>query len=368
MPGLELGVFLNYRGAVDVAVRAEELGCAVVLAPEGFRSDAPSVLGAVAARTHRIGLASGVMQIPARTPVLTALTAATLDALSGGRFRLGLGLSNPDVSLGWYGVPYDEPLRRVREYVDVVRLALCGEPVRYPGRHYPLPPPGTDEAAHLVAASVRADLPIYLAAVGPRNLRLTGEIADGWIGVFSSPGQLAESLAEVRAGRERVGKTMAGFEVLPSVPIGIGHDPIAAAEPLRPYYANFIGLGSAERSIYYALAVRLGFAGAAARIRELCRAGDRAAAAAAVPVELIEATALVGDVERIADRMAEYERAGVTTLGLTLLAPSVEGQLAAVEAAARALWLHRSRRAAATEPASIGVRAPAPSIPVPTPR
>jgi alkanesulfonate monooxygenase SsuD/methylene tetrahydromethanopterin reductase-like flavin-dependent oxidoreductase (luciferase family) len=210
-------------------------------------------------------------------------------------------------------------------------------------------------------------LPIYLAAVGPRNLRLTGEIADGWVGVFSSPERLAESLAEVRAGRERAGKTMDGFEVLPSVPIGTGDDPESAAAPLRHYYANFIGLGDPERSIYYALAVRLGFADAAARIRQFCQSGDRAAAAAAVPLELIQATALIGDAERIADRMAEYERAGVTTLGLTLLAPSVEGQLATVEVAARALRLHKSRTAPGTEPASIKVRVPEQSMPVPAP-
>src|SRR5947207_7582683 len=137
---MELGVFLTNHNAVDVARRAERLGYTMALAPEGFRCDAVSVLGAVAAATKRIGLASGLMQIPARTPVLTALTAATLDALSCGRFRLGLGVSNPDVSLGWYGQPFDHPLRRTREYVDIVRLALRGEPVRYAGRHYRLPP------------------------------------------------------------------------------------------------------------------------------------------------------------------------------------------------------------------------------------
>jgi F420-dependent oxidoreductase-like protein len=346
---MQLGVFLNHNGACEVAARAEELGCAVALAPEGFRSDAPSVLGAVAARTSRIALASGVMQIPARAPVMTALTAATLDSLSGGRFRLGLGVSNPDVSLGWYGVSAERPLRRTREYVEVVRLALTGAPVRYDGTHYRLPPEGTGEAARLVAAAVRADIPIYLAGVGPRSLQLAGEIADGWIGVFSSPRRIAESLVEVARGRERAGATLSGFEVLPSVPIGFGADPEEAARPLRGYFANFIGMGSREKSIYNTLAGRMGYGAAAEQIHRHCHAGDRAAAAAAVPFELIDQTSLVGDVDRIAARLAEYRAAGVTTLGLTLLAPTVAGQIEAVEVAVEAL-----RRLAPASPAPAG--------------
>ncbi|MCC2274786.1 LLM class flavin-dependent oxidoreductase [Streptomyces sp. ET3-23] len=336
---MQLGVFLNRQGAVEVAVEAERLGYAMALVPEGFRSDAVSVLGAVAARTERIGLASGVMQIPGRPPVMAALTAATLDQLSGGRFRLGLGVSNPDVSLGWYGVPFERPLERTREYVDVVRLALTGEPVRYPGKHFRLPPEGTDEAAHLIAAAVRKDLPVLLAGVGKRSLELAGEIADGWIGVFAPPWRIAESLEHVKTGRERVGLGLDGFEVMPSISIGLGDDLETAAEPLRHYYANFLGLGSKEKSIYYALAVRMGFEEQAAEVHRLRSEGDRAGAARAVPLEFIDQTALLGTPERIARRMAEYAAAGVTVLGLTLLAPTVDEQLATVRAAARALEL-----------------------------
>ncbi|MBO0866942.1 MAG: LLM class flavin-dependent oxidoreductase [Micromonosporaceae bacterium] len=341
---MRLGVFLNQHSAVPVAVAAEQLGYGLALVPEGYRCDAVSVLGAVAARTSRIGLGSGVMQIPARTPVLTALTASTLDSMSAGRFRLGLGVSNPDVSAGWYGVPFDAPLRRTREYVEVVRLALSGAPVRYHGRHYRL---GEADAAQL-AGPTPARLPIYLAGVGPRSQELAGEIGDGWVGVFSSPQQVAEALDRLRAGRRAAGAgepgdRLAGFEVLLSVPIGVGDDLLAAAQPLRHYFANFIGLGSAERSIYHRLAVRMGFGEAASQIRAHLRAGDRAAAAAAVPFELIDATSLVGPVSRIAPRLAEYRAAGVTTLGLTLLAPSVEDQLATVRAAAAALARSSSR-------------------------
>jgi F420-dependent oxidoreductase-like protein len=335
---MELGVFLNHSGAGAVARRAEELGYATALVPEGFRADAVSVLGNVAAQTSRITLAAGVMQIPARTPVMTALTAATLNALSGGRFRLGLGVSNPDVSLGWYAQPFDHPLVRTREYLDVVRLALRAEPVRYQGRYLTLPPAGTDETAHLRAAATPADIPIYLAAVGPKNLELAGEIADGWIGVFCSPRRIADSVARINAGRLRAATPSAHpFEVLPSVPIGVGSDPERAALPLRGYFANFIGLGDPKRSIYFRLAAELGHESAAAEIHRLRAAGDFAGAARAVPFELIDAVSLVGDPDRIATRMAAYAAAGVTTLGLTLLAPTVAGQLETVEAATDAL-------------------------------
>jgi alkanesulfonate monooxygenase SsuD/methylene tetrahydromethanopterin reductase-like flavin-dependent oxidoreductase (luciferase family) len=246
-------------------------------------------------------------------------------------------VSNPDVSHGWYGVPAGQPLGRTREYVEIVRMALRGEPVRHQGRHYQLPPEGSTEAAHLRAAPVRADIPIYLAAVGPRNLELAGEIADGWIGVFSSPQQIAESLAHVEKGRATAGRVgLAGFEVVPSIPVAVGDDPKEAANILRGYFANFMGLGSKEHSVYYALAVRLGYEDAVSRIHDLVQAGDRPGAAAAVPFELMDELSLIGSRERIAGRMAEYARAGVTTLGLTLLAPGTARQLETVEVAAAA--------------------------------
>jgi F420-dependent oxidoreductase-like protein len=345
---MKLGVFLSYGSAIEVAEEAERLGYAIALAPEGFKSDAVSLLGGVAARTQRIGLASGVMQIPARTPVMTALTAATLDAMSGGRFRLGLGVSNPDVSLGWYGVPFDEPLGRAREYVEIVRMALRGDPVRYAGRHFQLPPSGSAEAAHLRAAPPRAGLPIYLAGVGPRSISLAGEIADGWIGVFCSPQRIEESLIQLRAGRDRAGLDLDGFEILPSIPLGAGHDLAAAAEPLRGYFANFIGLGSRSSSIYGALMTRMGHGQAAGEIHRMCAAGDRAGAARAVPFELIDQVSLVGPAERISRRMTDYARAGVTTLGVTLLGPSAAGQIESLRVAARALRLSETALQAST--------------------
>jgi F420-dependent oxidoreductase-like protein len=336
---MKLGVFLSHDTAIEVAQEAERLGYAIALAPEGFKSDAVSVLGALAARTSRIRLASGVMQIPARSPVLTALTAATLDALSAGRFCLGLGVSNPDVSRGWYGVPFGRPLERAREYVEIVRMALRGEPVRHEGRHFQLPPPGSTEAAHLRAAPVPAEIPIYLAGVGPRSVSLAGEIADGWIGVFSSPARIGESLEHIRTGRERAGLDLDGFEILPSVPLGVGTDLTAAADLLRGYFANFIGLGGQRSSIYTALVTRMGYGEAAGEIHARFRSGDRAAAARAVPFELIDETSLLGPAERIARRLADFARAGVTTLGVTLLHPAAAEQLRALRVATEALHL-----------------------------
>jgi F420-dependent oxidoreductase-like protein len=337
---MELGVFLSQQSGVTVAREAERLGYTMALAPEGFKQDAASLLGAVAARTGRIRLASGVMQIPARTPVLAALTAATLAGLSGGRFALGLGVSNPDVSHGWYGVPFDRPLERTAEYLAVVRTALSGRAVRYHGRHFQLPPDGVDEAARLHTGPAAAGVPIYLAAIGPASLELAGLIADGWIAAFCSPARLAESLRHVGKGRARTGtdraRTGAGFEVVPSVPISVHADVRAAAAEVSGYFANFIGLGSRDRSIYHRLVTEMGYGAAADEVRARHRAGDRAGAARAVPFELMDSMSLLGPAERIAVRMAEYAGAGVTTLGLTPLATTVDGQIEALRAAATA--------------------------------
>jgi F420-dependent oxidoreductase-like protein len=287
---VHLGVNLVHDGAVQLARTAEALGYGLALAPEGNRSDAPSVLGAAAAATDRIGLASGVMQIPARTPALAALTAATLDELSGGRFRLGLGVSNADVADGWYGEPYDRPLERTREYVAVVRAALRREPVRFSGRHYRLPHSEAGSAAplRLPTAPVRADLPVYLAAVGPRNLRLAGEIADGWIGAFTPVERVAEAVKLTAEGAAAAGRDPADFAVIPSVAVSVQDDPRRAADALRAHTALLLGIGDPARNVYRALAGELGFG---EQIDEVCRlraGGDAVGAAAAVPFAFID--------------------------------------------------------------------------------
>ncbi|MEU4175833.1 LLM class flavin-dependent oxidoreductase [Streptomyces sp. NPDC026589] len=265
---MKLAANLVARDAVVLAVTAEQLGYEMGLVPEGYRNDAPSVLGLVAGRTRRIGLASGVMQIPARAPATAALTAATLDALSGGRFRLGLGLSNPDVSEGWYGVPFDSPLARTREYVEIVRAALNSGPVTYRGKHFSLPPAGRGGAPlHLYTEDYRRNLPVYLGAGGPRNLRLAGEIADGWIGVFTPPETVSEAVDQILAGRRTRRLGLAGFEVIPCLPTAIGRDVRAAADQLRGQYVYLMGIGDPETNFHCALARRMGFEGVVEGLR-----------------------------------------------------------------------------------------------------
>src|SRR6201991_3253279 len=220
---MELGINLGYWGAgmdgdnLAVAREADRLGYAVCWAAEAYGSAVPTVLTWVAAQTQNIDVGSAILQIPARTPAMTAMTAATLDSLSGGRFRLGLGVSGPQVSEGWHGVRFAKPLARTREYVDIVKMAIARDPVAYAGDHYTLPlPDGPGKALKLGFHPPRTHIPIYLAAVGPKNLELAGEIADGWLAVFYAPEFAAEQLACVRAGMAKSGRT--AFDVVPSVP------------------------------------------------------------------------------------------------------------------------------------------------------
>jgi F420-dependent oxidoreductase-like protein len=340
--GLNVGYWgLRGRDNDDVvAVReAERLGYSVVWAAEAYGSDAVSVLSWLAAQTTTIDLGSAVLQIPARTPTMTAMTAATLDVLSGGRFRLGLGVSGPQVSEGWHGVRFAKPLARTREYVDIVNLALSRERVRYDGRTYQLPlPDGPGKALHLMLHPVRDRIPVYLAAIGPKNLELAGEIADGWLPVFFSPDHAFEHLDRIGAGRAKAGKDLTGFDIAATVPVVVGDDPRACADPVRAYAALYIGgMGSREQNFYNALAVRMGFDEAAATVQDRYLARDYEGAAAAVPFEFIDATSLLGPVERIAERMQQFAAAGVTTLTVAPFATNTEQTIAVLRAAAEAL-------------------------------
>jgi F420-dependent oxidoreductase-like protein len=347
---MRLGLNLGYWGAgqdadnLALAVEADRLGYAVCWAAEAYGSDAVSVLAWVAAQTHRIDVGSAVLQIPARTPAMTAMTAATLDALSGGRFRLGLGVSGPQVSEGWHGVRFDHPLARTREYVEIVRRALRRETVAYAGEHFTLPlPDGPGKALKLTVHPVRAEIPLYLAAVGPKNLALAGEIADGWLAIFFSPEHASLSLDPVRtartaAGRAQAGDPLAGFEVVASVPVCPGPDVAAAAEPLRPYAALYVGgMGSREQNFYNALARRMGFDEAAQRVQDLYLDRRPREAAAAVPVDFIDATSLIGPPERIRDRLVAYAEAGVTTLSVTPAAPDLDAKIGVLRMLAEAV-------------------------------
>ena len=344
---MKLGLNLGYWGAgndadnLALAVEADRLGYDVAWVAEAYGSDAATVLAWVGAQTKTIDIGSAIFQIPGRTPANCAMTAATLDTLSGGRFRLGLGVSGPQVSEGWHGVRFDKPLARTREYSDIVKLALSRQKVRYDGQHYVLPlPDGPGKALQLTVHPVREHIPMYLAAVGPKNLELSGELFDGWLAIFYSPDYAKESLASIEIGRAKVGKTMEGFDVVPTMPFIVGDDPRASADLIRWYAALYLGgMGSREKNFYNQLAVRMGFDEAAVKIQDAYLARNYDGAAAAVPYEFVDATSLLGPKEQIAEKMQVLAASGVTTLTLSPFAATQAQKVADLRTAVEALEL-----------------------------
>jgi len=347
---VRLGINLGYWGLgmdadnTAVAQEADRLGYAVCWAAEAYGSDAATVLAYVAAKTERIDVGSAIFQIPARQPTMTAMTAATLDTLSGGRFRLGLGVSGPQVSEGWYGVKFDKPLARTREYVEIIRMAMSRERVAHDGANWTLPlPGGPGKALKLTVHPVREHIPLYIAAIGPKNLELTGEIADGWLGIFFAPEQAALSLEPLRAGRAASGLTLDGFDVAPNVQIVVtatdsAEDIAAAADGLRDYTALYVGgMGSKEQNFYNRIACRMGYEQAADEIQQKYMARDKAGAAAAVPQQLIDSTALIGTRDRIADRLRAYADAGATTVNLSPAGFTLDERVPALRTGVEAL-------------------------------
>jgi F420-dependent oxidoreductase-like protein len=340
--GLNLGYQAPWTTPADQLVLAQEadrLGFSVVWTAEAYSSDAVTMLAWLAGQTERIDLGAGIMQIPARTPAMTAMTAASLDTLSGGRFRLGLGVSGPQVSEGWHGVRFAKPLARTREYVEIVRMAVARENVSYSGQFYQLPlPDGPGKALKLGFHPPREHIPTYLAAVGPKNLELAGEIADGWLAVFFAPEFAAEQLASIEAGRTTAGKPLAGFDVVPTVPVVIGDEVAMCAELVRFYAALYVGgMGSREQNFYNRLAVRMGYADEAREVQELYLAKRQRDAAAAIPLEFIDRTSLLGPVDRIAARMRDYAASGVTTLSVSLFVADQESGVRTLRQVADAL-------------------------------
>jgi F420-dependent oxidoreductase-like protein len=327
--GLNLGYWIGGNDASNLALaqEAEELGYSAVWVSEAYGSDAVTVLSWAAARTSRIDVGTAVLQIPARTPAMTAMTAATLDTLSGGRLRLGLGVSGPQVSEGWHGVRFGSPLGRTREYIDVVRRTLRREPLDYHGEHFTFPlPDGPGKALTLTIRPIRDHVPIYLAALGPKNLELTGEIADGWLPVFFSPAHAGTQLKQLQAGLAKSGRTLDGFDVAPTVPLVSGPDWVSCARRVRAYAALYLGgMGGRADNHYNQLATRMGFGEGAAVVQEKFLAGDYPGAMAAVPLEFLDATSLLGPVERIAERMTAFAEAGVTTLNVLPVGPGMPG-------------------------------------------
>ncbi len=335
---MRLGLNLGYWGAgndaenLALAREADRLGYSVVWAAEAYGSDAATVLAWIAAQTERIDIGSAIFQIPGRTPANTAMTAATLDTLSGGRFRLGLGVSGPQVSEGWHGVRFDKPLARTREYVAIVRKALAREKLQFEGEFFTLPlPDGPGKALTLTVHPVREYIPIYLAAIGPKNLELTGEIADGWLGIFYNPEYAGELLSHISAGRAKVGKTLEGFDVVPTVPVVINDDLDEAAIGVRAYSALYVGgMGSRDKNFYNQLMTRMGYEEAAVAVQDLYLARDYAGAAAAIPLDFIDKTALIGPRDRIRDRLQAYSDSGVTSLTVATYAGTLDERIATI--------------------------------------
>ncbi len=322
---MRLGLQLGYDDPVfwtGLAEEAERCGVHSVWTSEAYGSDAIAPLAWIAARTSRILLGTGIAQMPARTPATTAATAATLDLLSGGRVILGLGTSGPQVAEGWHGEAWGRPLVRTREYVAIVRAVLRRqEPLEHHGPHYDIPysgpgATGLGRPLKLILRPPRPGIPIHLAAIGPRNVALAAEIADGWLPLFFSPERFAQThLPSLREGFAVRGGRPSGWELAPHVPVVVSSDLAGARDALRPLLALYIGgMGPRGRNFYNRLAVRYGFESEAADIQDLFLAGRRADAAAAVPDALIDQVSLIGERGRIAERLSAFRDCGVTTL------------------------------------------------------
>ena len=321
--GLNVGYSRNrVRPRFDLITEADRLGYHSAWVAEAWGSDAVTVLAWAGALTEQIGLGSAVLQMPARTPAMTAMTAATLDALSGGRALLGLGLSGPQVVEGWHGRPYGRPLAKTREYVWIVRRVLAHEALEHRGEHYRIPydGPGASGLGKPLRLQVRAErqVPIYLGAIGPRNVALAAEIADGWLPIFFSPEQaLAVFGGSLQEGFERSGEEGKAdrFDVAATVPVVLTTEPEQARWAVRPLLAFYIGsMGAKGRNFYHDLAVRYGYEQAADEIQRLALEGRHRAAWAAVPDGLVDEVCLIGSREAIADRLEAWRESGVGTL------------------------------------------------------
>jgi len=315
--GLNLGYAPPGTNPADLAPlvqEAERLGFDSVWAAEAWGTDAVSVLAYMAAVTETIKLGSAIMQIPGRTPANTAMTAATLDLLSGGRFLLGLGTSGPQVVEGWHGERWGKPLGKTREYVEIVRAALRREVVEHAGEHYTIPwdgpgATGLGKPLKLMLRPLRADIPIYLAALGPKNVALAAEIADGWLPLFVDPDHFDAAFGESIAAAKP------GFEIAATVSVLVGDDVESLRNSLKPYLALYIGgMGAKGKNFYNALVQRYGWEDAAEEIQQLYLGGKQREAIAAVPDELVDAVALVGPKERIGERLAAWRETPVTSI------------------------------------------------------
>lgn len=326
---MKLGLSVGYWGAgppggitEQIAV-AEELGFDSVWTAEAYGSDALTPLAWWGARTSKVKLGTSIIQMSARTPAATAMAAMTMDHLCDGRFILGLGVSGPQVVEGWYGMPYPKPLARTREYVEIIRLIVARQDrVTFEGEHYTLPYPGGAGLGKPLKSTLhprRSEIPIFLAAEGPKNVALAAEIADGWIPFWFSPKAdefYREALAE-GFGRPGARHTLNTFEVVSPMPIIIHPDPDVAADIVRPFLALYVGgMGSKDVNFHYEVLARIGWRDVCARVQELYLEGRKDEAQKVIPLEMVEDVALVGPPEKIAAELPRWKETVVTTMSI----------------------------------------------------
>src|SRR5215213_2654037 len=331
---MKLGVHIGYWGLglsadeqLKLVREAESLGYDSVWTAEAYGSDAATILGWLAQATERIKLGSAIFQMPGRSAAMTAMTAATLDQLSDGRMLLGIGSSGPQVAEGWHGQRFARQLLRTREYIAVVRKALARERLEFDGETLTLPlPDGPGKALKLTIAPVQEQIPIYLAAIGPKNTTLAAEIADGWIPTLFSPEHVGEFRPLLEEGFSRAdGKGFDDFDIAPSVNVFVSDDLESARDAMRPYVALYVGgMGSRKQNFYNALVQRYGFEDAAREVQDLYLEGKRDEAMAALPGELLDKVSLTGPPDVVRERLAIFRDAGVGTLMVSPMAWSLE--------------------------------------------
>ena len=307
----------DFEELTTYAQEAEKLGVESIWSAEAWIHDAITPLAYLAGKTERMRLGTGIMQIGTRTPALAAMTAMTMTALTGGRFILGLGTSGPQVVEGWHGISFARPVARTREYIEVIRRAVSGEPLEYEGEFYHLPLPGGDGKALRPAGAATPDVPIWVASIGPKNLELTGELADGWLGTVFVPEQAETFLSHIRAGAQRAGRTLDDIELQAGAGVWFTDDVDEALQALRVRVAFSLGgMGSRTQNFYNAAYARQGYADVAKEVQRLYLDGQRNEARELVPLELVEKVNLVGSEEMVKERLRIYRDAGIDQLYL----------------------------------------------------
>jgi F420-dependent oxidoreductase-like protein len=339
---MRIGLGINYAGGFkEVAAEVADLeraGLDIVFVPEAYSYDAVSALGYLAASTDRVELASGILQLYTRTPTLTAMTAAGLDYVSDGRFTLGLGASGPQVIEGFHGVRYDAPIARTREVIEICRAVWRREKLQHQGEHYEIPLPadrgtGLGKPLKLINKPVRERIPILIAALGPKNVELAAELAEGWQPIFFLPEKAQDVWGTaLAAGQSKRDPVLGDLEVFAGPTLAIGENVEPLREIVKPHLALYIGgMGAKGKNFYHTLATRYGYGPQADRIQELYLAGDKEAAAKAVPDELVRDVSLIGTPGFVKDRIAAFREAGVTTLNVAPVAATANERVKLIE-------------------------------------